>query len=78
MDFLRERERVEELVMDKLGYRVMDLGGDTMIRLAKYVRMHLDSFPIAKTNAEPGAPPNGGPATLPPILKVTGGPPSVS
>lgn len=62
MDFLREKEGVEESVMDKLGFRVMDLGGDTMIRLASYVRTHLDSFPTAKRNAEPGASPNGGPA----------------
>jgi hypothetical protein len=53
MDLLREKEGVEESVMDKLGYRVMDLGGDTMIRLASYVRTHFDSFPTARKYAEP-------------------------
>jgi hypothetical protein len=78
MDFLREKEGMDESVMDKLGYRVIDLGGDTMIRLAGYVRKHLDSFPTAKQNAEPVGSPNGGPAERFGNSSVSGGPPSVS
>jgi hypothetical protein len=78
MDLLRAKEGVDESVMDKLGYRVMDLGGDTMIRLASYVRSHLDSFPTAMENAEPGASPKGGPAERFGNAKVSDGPPSVS
>ena len=78
MDFLREKEGVEESLMDKLGFRVMDLGGDTMIRLASYVRAHLASFPTANRDAEPGAAPNGGPAELFGNSSASGGPPSVS
>jgi hypothetical protein len=78
MDLLREKEGVEESVLDKLGFRVMDLGGDTMIQLANYIRTHIDYFPTAKKNAEPGAAPNGGPATLFGKSGVAEGPPSVS
>jgi hypothetical protein len=78
MDFLREREGLEGSVMARLGYRVMDLGGDAMMRLASYVRTHVDSFPTANKNAEPSAPPNGGPAERFGNSEVTGGPPSVS
>jgi hypothetical protein len=57
MDFLRQKEGTEESVLDKLGFRVMDLGGDTMIRLAAYVRVHIEHFPTARKNAEPDASP---------------------
>jgi hypothetical protein len=53
MDFLREQDGVDESVMDKLGYRVMDQGGDTLIRLASYVRTHRDSFPTTNNHAQP-------------------------
>ena len=78
MDLLREKEGVEESVIDKLGFRVMDLGGDTMMRLATYVRTHIDVFPTAKKNAEPVASPNGGPAAPSGNSAVSEGPPSVS
>lgn len=77
MDFLRQKERTEESVLDKLGFRVMDLGGDTLIRLVAYVRTHLEHFPTAQKNADPDAPPNGDPAKPPGHSKVSGGPPSV-
>jgi hypothetical protein len=76
MDSLRAKEGDEESVVDKLGGRIIDLGGDTFIRLARYVLDHVDSFPTAKRNAEPGASPNGGPVTLLTKSGVTGGPPS--
>ena len=53
MDALRAKEGGRESVIDKLGDRVIDLGGDTFIRLARYISAHIDSFPTAKQNAEP-------------------------
>jgi hypothetical protein len=55
MDGLREKEGGQESVIDKLGGRVIDLGGDTLIRLAKYILDHIDSFPTAKQNVKQGA-----------------------
>lgn len=52
MDSLRAKEAGEESVVDELGGRVIDLGGDTFIRLARYVVDHIDAFPTAKQNAE--------------------------
>ena len=54
MDFLREKEGVEESAIDELGDRVMDIGGDTMIQLASYIQAHLDFFPRVKNNPELG------------------------
>jgi hypothetical protein len=54
MDSLREKESGKESIIDKLGDRVIDLGGDTFIRLARYILAHADSFPTAK-NAEQDA-----------------------
>jgi hypothetical protein len=78
MDLLREKEGVDGSVLDKLGFRVMDLGGDTMIRLASYIRTHIDYFPTAKKNTEPGAAPNGGPTASIGNSGPSAGPPSVS
>ena len=50
---LRDKEGGQESAIDKLGFRIMDLGGDTFIRLAKYVQANIDFFPTAKKNAEP-------------------------
>ena len=54
MNSLREKESGKESIIDKLGDRVIDLGGDTFIRLARYILAHADSFPSAK-NAEQDA-----------------------
>jgi hypothetical protein len=48
MNSLRDKEDDSESVMDKLGDRVVDLGGDTFIRLARYILAHIDSFPTLK------------------------------
>ena len=56
MDALREKEGGRDSVIDKLGDRDIDLGGDTFIRLAKYILANIDYFPTAKKNAEQSAP----------------------
>ena len=48
MDSLRAKHGAENSVIDKLGGRVIDLGGDTFTRLAGYILDHVDSFPTAK------------------------------
>jgi hypothetical protein len=50
MEFLRKKEGSEESILDKLGDRVIDLGGDTLIRLAAYIRAHIKNFPTAERN----------------------------
>jgi len=52
MDSLRVKEDDQESTMDKLGGRVIDLGGDTLIRLARYVLHHINSFPTVKQHAQ--------------------------
>jgi hypothetical protein len=52
MDFLREREGEKALVLDRLGERIMDLEDETFKQLAKYIRQHIDSFPVAKRKIE--------------------------
>jgi hypothetical protein len=51
MNALRNKEGVKNSIIDKLGDRVIDLGGDTFIRLAKYILANIDFFPTAKKNA---------------------------
>ncbi len=49
---LREKQGRRQSVIDKLGNRVMDLGGETFIFLAAYILRHIEEFPTANKNLE--------------------------
>jgi Domain of unknown function (DUF4375) len=48
MDSLRVEEGGLDSVIDKLGGRVIDLGGDTFLPLGRYILDHIDSFPTVR------------------------------
>jgi hypothetical protein len=52
LDSLREKQGRRESVIDKLGYRVLDLGGETFVLLAGYILKHIEAFPTVKKNLE--------------------------
>lgn len=52
MDSLQAKEGGQNSIIDRLGDRIIDLGGDTFVRLAQYISAHINSFPTAKQNAE--------------------------
>lgn len=56
LNSLRETQGRGKSVIDKLGYRVMDLGNQTNILLAGYILRHIEEFPTANRNLKSADP----------------------